>query len=99
MLTFPAILFALLIASLYGLLYHLIRNGGAGRLLLYLLFSWAGFALGHLLGAWLEFWLFPLGALNLGMSTLGSLLVLLLGDWISRLGRSPEHLTGRDNGV
>lgn len=100
MLTLPATLFALLIASLYGALYHLMRGGGPGWLLLYLLFSWFGFALGHLLGVWLGIWLFPLGALNLGVSTLGSLIVLLLGDWIGHLGQPhTKHLPGEDNRV
>jgi hypothetical protein len=50
--TIPSLIFALLIASLYGVLYHLVRDGGLGRLLLFLIFGWAGFALGHLLGIW-----------------------------------------------
>jgi hypothetical protein len=84
--TIPSLLFALLIASLYGVLYHLIRGGGLGRLLLFLIFGWAGFALGHLLGLWRGWILIPLGELNLGLSTLGSLFLLALGDWVSRLG-------------
>ena len=69
--TIPSIIIAFLIASLYGALYHLIRGGGLGRILLYLLFSWSGFALGHVVGNWQGWLLFPLGQLNLGMSTLG----------------------------
>ena len=34
--TLPALLFGALIASLYGAVYHLIRDGRPGRLLLYL---------------------------------------------------------------
>ena len=84
--TIPSLLFALLIASLYGVLYHLIRGGGLGRLLLFLIFGWAGFALGHLLGIWRGWVLLPLGELNLGLSTLGSLLLLVLADWVSSIG-------------
>ena len=83
--TIPTLVFALLIASLYGALYHLIRGGGPGRLFLYLLFSWVGFALGHLVGIWQAWLLLPMGQLNLGMSTLGSLLLLVGGDWVSRI--------------
>ena len=68
--TIPTLILALLIASLYGALFHLIRGGGPGRIFLYLLLSWVGFALGHL---------------NLGMSTIGSLLLLMGGDWVSRI--------------
>lgn len=83
--TIPSLLLALLIASLYGLLYHLIRGGGLGRLLLFLIFGWAGFALGHLVGVWRGWVLIPLGELNLGLSTFGSLLLLVLGDWVSSI--------------
>lgn len=86
--TIPSLLFALLIASLYGALYHLIRGGGLGRLLLFLIFGWAGFAFGHLFGVWRGWVLMPLGELNLGLSTLGSLFLLALGDWVSSLGIS-----------
>lgn len=83
--TIPSLIFALLIASLYGVLYHLIRDGGLGRLLLFLIFGWAGFALGHLLGIWRGWVLFPVGEINLGLSTLGSLVLLVLVDWMSRI--------------
>ena len=83
--TIPSLIFAFLIASLYGVLYHLFRNGGLGRLLLFLIFGWAGFALGHLLGIWRGWILIPLGELNLGLSTLGSLVLLVLVDWVSRI--------------
>ena len=83
--TIPSLIFALLIASLYGVLYHLVRDGGLGRLLLFLIFGWAGFALGHLLGIWQGWVLLPVGELNLGLSTLGSLVLLVLVDWISRI--------------
>jgi hypothetical protein len=83
--TIPSLIFALLIASLYGALYHLIRGGGLGRLLLFLIFGWIGFAVGHLVGIWQGWILIPVGELNWGMSTLGSLVFLLGGDWISRI--------------
>lgn len=87
--TIPAFLFALLIALLYGALYHLLRGGGFWRLLLFLGLSVFGFAAGHLVGLW-RGWVFqPLGSLNLGMSTIGSILFLLAGDWLSRVEPKP----------
>lgn len=83
--TFPTLLLALVIALFYGAVYHLIRNGGFWRLLLYFCLSLSGFIIGHLLGIW-RGWLFlPLGALNLGLSSLGSFMVLVLGDWLSQI--------------
>ena len=82
--TLPAILFSLLIALLYGALYHLVRDGGFWRLILFCFLSVLGFTLGHLVGLWRGWVWIPLGTINLGVSTIGSFLVLLLGDWLSR---------------
>ena len=82
--TIPTLLFALSIALLYGSLYHLLRGGAFWRLVLYLGLSMFGFAIGHLIGLW-QGWVFmQLGSLNLGMSTAGSILILVVGDWLSR---------------
>jgi hypothetical protein len=83
--TLPTLLFGLLVALLYGALYHLLRNGGFWRLLLFFSLSIAGFILGHWIGIWREWTFIPLGALNLGLSTLGSFMLLAVGDWLSRL--------------
>ena len=82
--TTPTLLFALLIALFYGSLYHLLRGGSFWRLVMYLVLSVIGFAIGHLVGLWRGWIFFPLGSLNLGVSTLGSLAILLLGDWLNR---------------
>lgn len=84
--TLPALLVAILIALLYGALYHLIRGGGFWWLVWYLLLSLLGFALGSLLGAWRGWVFLPLGSLNLGMCSLGSLIFLVVGDWVTRWG-------------
>ncbi|MBK9926202.1 MAG: hypothetical protein IPP66_13025 [Anaerolineales bacterium] len=83
--TLPTFLFALLIALLYGALYHFFRGGGFGRLLLYLGLSVLGFAFGHVIGMWREWYFIPIGSLNLGLSTIGSVLALVIGDWLSRI--------------
>lgn len=83
--TLPTLLFALLIALFYGAFYHLIRGGNFWRLILYFGLSIFGFALGHLLGIWRGWTFIPLGSLNFGLSSLGSVMVLILGDWLSRV--------------
>ncbi len=88
--TLPTFLFALLIALLYGALFHLIRGGGFWRLLLYFALSILGFAVGHLLGLWRGWILIPIGSINLGLSSLGSLLILLFGDWLTRIEADQE---------
>ena len=83
--TIPTLIFALLLASLLGALYHLIRGGGLGRLFLDMFLSWAGFALGHFLGVWQGWSLYPLGGLDLGLSIPASLILLVGVDWIGRV--------------
>jgi len=83
--TSPTILFALIIALLYGALYHLLRGGGFWRLVLYLGLSVVGFAIGHLIGLWRGWAFAPLGSLNLGVSSIGSFVILVFGDWLSRI--------------
>jgi hypothetical protein len=83
--TLPALLFALLLALFYGALYHLVRGSGFWRLFLYFVLSVLGFIAGHLFGIWRGWSFIPLGALNFGLSSVGSLIFLLLGDWLSRI--------------
>ena len=83
--TLPTLLLALLIALLLGALYHLIRGGGFWWLVWYLGLSLLGFTLGHYIGVWRGWIFLPLGDLNLGMCSLGSVVALLLGDWSVRL--------------
>jgi hypothetical protein len=83
--TLPTLLFALLIALIYGALYHLIRGGGLWRLLLYLGLGILGFVAGHLIGLWRGWVFIPLGSINLGLSSVGSFVFLILGDWLSRI--------------
>jgi len=86
--TLPTLLFALVIALLYGSLYHLLRGGGFWRLVLYLVLSILGFGMGHLIGFWRGWTIFPLGSLNFGMETFGSIFSLVIGDWLSRMEAS-----------
>lgn len=88
--TLPTLLFALLIAFFYGALYHLIRGGGFWRLLLYISLSIFGFVMGHLIGLWQGIVLMPIGSINFGLSSIGSLLLLLFGDWLTRIEAEPQ---------
>ncbi len=86
----PSLLLALLFALLYGALYHLLRGGGFWRLCFYLVLSVIGFGTGYLIGLWRGWVLILVGALDLGLSSVGSFLFLLLGDLIAYLGERYE---------
>ena len=89
--TLPTLILGIVLSTLYGAVFHLWRGGGAGRLLLYLLLSWVGFWGGHIF-ANLQGWTFGrLGPLNLGFATIASILVLLIGHWLSQIQVSQKE--------
>ena len=84
MITIPAALFGLVIALLIGALYHVLRGGNGWRLLLFLGLSALGFAAGQA-GGWGFGWVvYKFGLLDLGLGVIGSVVFILLGDWLSR---------------
>lgn len=87
--TIPTLLLAFLISILCGALYHFVRgheeSSSGWRLLLYFGVSTLGFALGQWLGVWRGWTLFKFGSLEIGMGVLGSLLFLMLAEWLSRI--------------
>jgi hypothetical protein len=81
--TFPAIIFGLLVACLIGSVFHFWRGGSLVRLILYLVLSivgfWAGQIVGDLIG--LRFW--SVGSINLGACLLSCIIFLGVGYWLS----------------
>ncbi len=81
--TLPSLLLGLVIALLAGAFYHTVRGGTGWRLLLFLGCSSAGFALAVWLGILTQLVFFKVGALDIGIGLVGSLLLLIVGDWLS----------------
>lgn len=93
--TLPALALGFIISTLFGVAFHLFSGGGAGRLLLDILMGWIGFWAGHILAS-LTGWTFgSLGPLHLGLATLGAMLFLGIGYWLSQVGPEPEHKKNR----
>ncbi len=82
----PTLFLGLILSTLYGALFHLWRGGNAGRLLLYLIVAWIGFWLGQLLASYFKISFDMLGQLHLLVATLGSLVLLAIGYWLSLVG-------------
>lgn len=85
--TMPGFLLGSLLALFLGGVFHLWRGGNLGRLLIFLAFSLAGFWAGHYLGPFFGFSLGKLGMINLGFAIIGSLLFLIVGNWLTKLDR------------
>jgi hypothetical protein len=73
----------MIISTLYGAAFHLWRDGGLRRLILYLVLSWAGFWIGQVIAGFLGWNFASFGPLNLGMATITSILFLIVGHWLS----------------
>jgi uncharacterized membrane protein YeaQ/YmgE (transglycosylase-associated protein family) len=86
----PSILFGLVISTLYGAIFHLWKDGGLGRLFLYLILGWAGFWLGQFLAERMGWTFASLGSLHLGLATAGSVLFLAVGYWLSLVQIEPK---------
>ncbi len=83
--TFPAIFFGFVLATIYGAVFHFWRGGSLRKLVLFLLLSWLGFWVGHGIGALLDWTFASTGPVNTGMATIGSLIFLFVGEWLSRV--------------
>jgi uncharacterized membrane protein YeaQ/YmgE (transglycosylase-associated protein family) len=81
--TLPTLIFGLLLSTFYGAAFHFWKDGGLGKLALYLILGWAGFWLGHLAASLLNWSFDSLGALHFGSATVGALIFLGAGYWLS----------------
>ncbi|MFZ6018320.1 MAG: hypothetical protein ACOYXO_01825 [Chloroflexota bacterium] len=90
-----SVLFGMVIATLYGAAFHLWRGGSFMRFGLYLVFAWTGFWGGHWLGNLIEWEFIKVGQLNLGTATIGSIIVMGIGYWLSLVQVEPERKAGK----
>jgi hypothetical protein len=78
------IIFGLMVATAYGAAFHIIVGGPARHIVLYLFVSWAGFAVGHFAGDYLNIEILRLGVIHLLSASLGSWIALITSRWLIR---------------
>ncbi|MCX6035168.1 MAG: hypothetical protein NTV38_09360 [Chloroflexi bacterium] len=83
--TLPAIVFGIVLSTVYGTAFHFWKGGSLTRLFLYVMLSWLGFWIGHFIGGALGWSFAAAGPINAGMATLGSAVFLFVGEWLSRV--------------
>jgi hypothetical protein len=83
--TIPAIFFGLVLSTTYGTAFHVWKGGGMKKLFLFIILAWLGFILGHITGGILKWNFAAVGPVNVGMATLGSVVFLFVGEWLSRV--------------
>jgi hypothetical protein len=83
--TLPSVLIGFVVSSIIAAVFHIWKNGGLGRLFLYLCIAWFGFWIGQFIGEYLEWGFLTLGPLNLGTASFICIVFLFVGDWLSRV--------------
>lgn len=81
--TIQAVLLGMIAPIFFGAVFHLWRGGATWRLGLYILLAEAGFWVGHLAGTNLGWEFLKVGSLQMGIGTIGAILFMLLGHWLS----------------
>jgi hypothetical protein len=89
--TFPAIVFGIILSSIYGTAFHFWKGGGLSKLALYILLSWLGFWIGHGIGSAIGWTFAAAGPINTGLATFGSAVFLFVGEWLSRVEISTKR--------
>lgn len=89
----PTLMFAFIVATLYGALFHLLIGGDARRLALFLLAGWLGFAVGHILGVTLQIDILNIGALRVLAASFGALVALIAASALT--ARRPRRRLSR----
>jgi len=83
--TLPAILFGIVLSTVYGTAFHFWKGGSLKRLFLFVILAWIGFWIGHFTGVRLGWSFAAIGQINTGLATLGSAVFLFVGEWLSRI--------------
>lgn len=93
--TLPGIMLGLLVSSGLSLVFHLLRGGAIGRLLLYLVAGWFSFFLGHLVGEWIDLRLLRVGPLNMFPAVLASMVGLFAASILAGPKAPPRRRPAR----
>jgi hypothetical protein len=88
--TLAAVLFGVILSTAYGAAYHFFQGGDMKRLALFVVLSGIGFWAGQYAAWSFDLGFFEVGALSVGTATLGSLIFLVGGHYLSRIEISKE---------
>ena len=85
--TASGIVLGFLLATIYGAGFHVIVGGPPRHIVLYVVASWVGFTIGHVVGALLGIELLMLGAVYLLSASAGAWIALILS-WLLERSRA-----------
>ncbi|MCY3796662.1 MAG: hypothetical protein OXG23_00295 [Chloroflexi bacterium] len=73
----PVFVFAFVIATMYGLAFHVVLGGNARRMVLFIVTSWVGFLLGQYVGAYLDITFLRIGVIHLAPASVTAVGLLI----------------------
>jgi H+/Cl- antiporter ClcA len=73
----PSFFFGSIIATICGLLFHLLRGGRLSRMLLYIATAWVSFFAGQLVSEWISWRVLCFGSLNILPDLIATLIGLM----------------------
>ena len=82
--TASGIVLGFLLATIYGAAFHLFVGGPPRRIILYVIASWVGFTIGHIVGDLLSIDILKLGAVHLLSASVGAWIALILSWFLER---------------
>lgn len=84
-------IFGLILATLLAAIFHLWRDGGFWKLMIYIGLSWVGFFVGNWAAGSAGIKILVVGPVYLGGGILGSVIFLFLGHWILQVKPGPQE--------
>lgn len=85
----PVFIFAFVIATMYGLGFHVILGGDARRMVLFVVTSWVGFLLGQYIGGYLEASILRIGVIHLLPASITAVGLLIFAHALTAKPTSP----------
>ncbi len=79
----PILLFAFVIATMFGLAFHVVLGGNARRMVLFIITSWLGFLLGQYAGGYLDISLPKIGILHLIPASVSAIALLIFAHFLT----------------
>ncbi len=85
----PIFVFAFVIATMYGLGFHVVMGGDARRMVLFVVTSWLGFLLGQYIGGHIDITLLRIGLVHLLPASLSALALLIFAHVLTAEPNTP----------
>ena len=82
--TASGLVLGLFLATVYGAIFHLIMGGPPRKIALYVISSWIGFIVGHIVGVWLGIDIFRLGTIYLLSASIGAWLAIITSWFLNK---------------